>query len=236
MLNTKTLDELFGDRIAPDGNLVRDNFSRWFGKSKAVDDDGAPLRLFHGTACDFDIFQNSDRGLFFTQQPDAASAFALGTEDGDGARVLPVYLRLENPLVTDQSWLKNFEASHRQLVHSAALAGRGNKGSFVENFEDSELWARQLVVKKALHLGYDGLIIPLDMLPVEHLDGDWELQTSFVVFHASQAKSATGNSGLFQTEDCCLIDQPDLRQLRAVAARSWLADSMAPAHAKAPTC
>ena len=94
MLNARALDQLFGKRIAPDGNLVRDNFSRWFGKSKAVDDNGTPLRLFHGTACDFDAFQHADHGLFFTQQADAASAYAMGSAEGDDARVLPVYLRL----------------------------------------------------------------------------------------------------------------------------------------------
>lgn len=236
MLNAKALDALFGDRLAPDGSLVRENFAKWFGQSKAVDNNGTPLRLFHGTACDFDAFQNADHGLFFTQQPDAASAYALGTEEGDDARVLPVYLRLENPLVTDQAWLKNFEIDHLALIHAAAIASKGTKGSFVEDFEDSENWARQLVIKEALRLGHDGLILPQDLLPVEHLEGDWDLQTSYVVFDASQVKSALGNSGLYHTKNCCLIDQPDLRQLRAVAARSWLADAMAPAYAKAPTC
>ena len=71
----------------PDPSLVigperSKNFQNWFGDSKAVDDRGNPLTLYHGTTHDFKSFDadtgNKDnyfgRGIYLTSSPDDASA------------------------------------------------------------------------------------------------------------------------------------------------------------------
>lgn len=78
--------------------------------SKVVDADGKPLVVYHGTRADvtrFDInaprnmaaFRDA-QGFYFTSYPEDASAY---TEDkdgdpADGANVMPVYLKMVNPL------------------------------------------------------------------------------------------------------------------------------------------
>lgn len=83
-------------------------FKRWFGDSKVVDDSGAPLVMYHGTGADFEAFsddkfgQTDDGwyglGFYFTQATDgdySVNHYA----PREGGAVMPVYLRMENPLV-----------------------------------------------------------------------------------------------------------------------------------------
>lgn len=78
--------------------IVEDeDFKAWFDGSKAVDSGGRPLKLYHGTTANFDQFdprQGIGGANWFTADPDAASMYAYG----DGARLHPVYLKMENPL------------------------------------------------------------------------------------------------------------------------------------------
>lgn len=50
--------KLFGDRLAPNGSLVADNFASWFGGSRILDAFGAPLVVYHGTKADFSAFES----------------------------------------------------------------------------------------------------------------------------------------------------------------------------------
>jgi hypothetical protein len=73
------------------------------------DENGSPLRLFHGTTRDFVGFRETElRSVgFHFGDPDQANHFAR--TDSPGARILPVYLRSKRPLdVTgsDFGWLK----------------------------------------------------------------------------------------------------------------------------------
>lgn len=45
--------ERFGDRVAPNGRPVYQNFVAWFGDSKVVDEDGQPRTVYHGTTRNF---------------------------------------------------------------------------------------------------------------------------------------------------------------------------------------
>ncbi len=77
-------------------------FLRWFGQSKAVDDAGNPRIYYHGTRADFNEFRPGSvgelgAGIYFSASPEDASDFADDGEPGNGARVIPVYLRIINP-------------------------------------------------------------------------------------------------------------------------------------------
>lgn len=92
-------------------------FKRWFGASKVVDADGKPLVVYHGTGVGFTEFSLSNAregshsrragALFFSTDPSVANAYAGPPWDEEGAiqdqggAVLPVYLRVENPMVSD---------------------------------------------------------------------------------------------------------------------------------------
>lgn len=89
-------------------------FKRWFGDSKVVDGEGKPLVMYTGTSKDVDFraFKMPRNGVWFTRDPHEASTYAgendsMGHRWEDGrpvpkntaSRVIPAYLKAENPLV-----------------------------------------------------------------------------------------------------------------------------------------
>ena len=78
------------------------NLAAFMQGSKVVDEQGAPLRVFHGTAADVQAFapERSADGVFhFATDPELANRFAASRamDGGRGANVLPVYVALRNP-------------------------------------------------------------------------------------------------------------------------------------------
>lgn len=194
-----SLIDLFGDRIAPDGAFVRDNFLRWFQASKVVDDAGHPLIVFHGTASDFLGFEGSHVGsrhvdlevgevFYFSTDRETASWYAQSANEQakGGGNVRPVYLSLQNPLIVD-------------------FQGTGIE-TLAEDIEQAKLD------------GHDGLIA--------HRYDDGTESTHCIAFSPMQIKSALGNSGLYDPANPDTSDLPTPAQ-RAVSASSWLSNQEA---------
>lgn len=86
-----------GERIAKSEPALR-NFWNWFGDSYAVDEDGRPLVVYHGTDAEFDTFdiEKSNNGVY-------GKGFYFGytrrIPEAHGKIVLPVYLKIEKPLM-----------------------------------------------------------------------------------------------------------------------------------------
>lgn len=68
-------------------------------QTKATDDAGAPVRVFHGTGATFDLFKPQQRGqgLYFSTNPNIASQYA----GGEAPQVRPAFLDIRNPLEID---------------------------------------------------------------------------------------------------------------------------------------
>jgi hypothetical protein len=170
-------------------------FKRWFGDSKVVDAEGNPLVVYHGTASDFDVFDEDQagrnypttggrRGFFFTSSPSTASVYAekpafayLDPADaenadfGEGtANIMPVYLSLQNPIVvnTKQGADKYFDYNRDKLY------------------------------ERAEKVGADGIIV------------NGSNRKLYIAFEPEQIKSATGNSGEFGENRSILksVDRP----------------------------
>ncbi len=92
-----------GDRIAKSKEAL-ENFYRWFGDSKVVDKQGRPLVVYHGTNKKFDTF---DKGKIGKKHKDLyqGKGFYFTSEYYDaqnyGRRIMPVYLKIENPALSD---------------------------------------------------------------------------------------------------------------------------------------
>lgn len=87
---------------APAGDQTQtEAFKRWFKGSKAVDADGKPLVVYHGTGADIEVFNVSERGEFgggIYLTPDTKGASDYATYRGQGpANVMPVYVSIKNP-------------------------------------------------------------------------------------------------------------------------------------------
>lgn len=119
-------------------------FKAWFGKSVVTEDGkagGEPRVVYHGTGQrdDFSEFSWSDRGIWFTEDNEEASYYANWSDDsGRGkARVMPVYLAIENPYIPTRREVRDWR----------------DATSADEGFEQVE----RDIVKKAKERGHDGI-------------------------------------------------------------------------------
>jgi hypothetical protein len=99
--DTITIDGVERSTVNSNGQKIAqtkeglENFWRWFGESKVVDENGKPLVVYHGTNADFEAFDSSfqsqynqyGNGFFFTENKEIA--------DNYGDITLPVYLKAE---------------------------------------------------------------------------------------------------------------------------------------------
>lgn len=125
--------------------LDNPNFVKWFGKSTVKDETGAPLRVYHGTGENFDVFDagktnlsprgnSGSLGFYFTGSPQEASHYASGYPDS-GA-VVPAYLSIRNPKIIERE-----SSLWDKILNSRA---------------DAKSAKESLMIK-----GYDGAITPL---------------------------------------------------------------------------
>lgn len=154
-------------------------FKKWFGDSKVVDADGKPMVMYHGTAKDFDAFDNSKtgandmglwgRGHYFASTPTSANSYAL--RQGDGARVIQAYVSIQNPLVLRIG--DDLVTRLRDGTNTRDLIGQNLDGSKIKAI--------------AMDGGHDGVI----QIKPNGSIGD------VVAFRPAQIKSAIGNNGDF---------------------------------------
>lgn len=174
-----------------------DNFKNWFGDwknkpeeaSKVVDEEGEPLRLYHGTMGKFNEFDkgkigssNNGEGAFFvTGDKEAASEYAIMNYSGnakESPNVMPVYVDVKNPFV---SKIKQYS--------TAAISKE---------------------VRTAKEAGHDGVVFP-------NLKGFGE-EGQIAVFSPNQIKSATGNSGAFSKSTNDIRGSSALKTMAATGA------------------
>lgn len=129
-----------GDRIAKSKEAL-ENFYRWFGDSKVVDKQGRPLVVYHGTNKKFDAF---DKGKIGKKHKDLyqGKGFYFTSEYYDaqnyGRRIMPVYLKIENPALSDYN-LKpendGISAAHGVWVafNPNQIKSTSNRGTYSES-------------------------------------------------------------------------------------------------------
>jgi hypothetical protein len=182
-------------KLAVNGVPVCENFGRWFGDSKVVDERGEPLICFHGTASPsftrggtrdrFATTNGMGEGAYFTPSAAHASEYArMDAEVGDGdAAVIPVYLAIQHPALL----IDGFASQSISPDRKAELVAAGHDGVF--------------------GLNAHGEVIEI------------------VAFAPEQIKSAIGNSGLYlDTPHLCDTLPIFLREIAAQwdPAEPWL--------------
>jgi len=136
----KTVYNSNGDRIAKSKEALR-NFYNWFGDSKVVDKQGRPLVVYHGTNKKFDTFDKSKigkkhknlyqgKGFYFTSEYYEAQGY--------GKRLMPVYLKIENPALSDYNIKPEndgISAAHGVWVafEPNQIKSTSNRGTFSES-------------------------------------------------------------------------------------------------------
>lgn len=169
-------------------------FKDWFGQSQLVDDDGAPLVLYHGTNTEFTQFDESavnsrfpfSFGFHFTNSQNEASIYADSVTNAaegfnpasrfakppmEGGTVMPVYLRAENPLIINTDMM------------TASIEADVNREQILARLEEAQ----------SAGAPYDSVIIKRER-------GDEYDVINVIVFDPTQIKSAIGNVGSFDRD------------------------------------
>lgn len=186
-------------------------FKRWFGDSVIADKKGEPKLVYHGTSVpkDFDIFKAKEIGFHFgtkEQANEILERHEYQSGDSENQRVIPVYLRVENPL--------RVEGEGSWTAQRVQYAIRGLDGFSNEEVKSATTLEklRTLIESK----GYDGLVYKnagevkgltelqkkLDAGKASQAEFE-KLQAtgddSYIVWHPEQVKSAF-NRGTFDNE------------------------------------
>ena len=156
-----------GKKIAYSEKSLR-MFYEWFGDSKAVNEKGEPINLYHGTRFDFSAFDGT-KPIFLSDNRDVAVWFAIYGKGNSAGNIKTVYAKLENPLVID---------------------AKGNMFGDID-FEGYRFNA-ETIASIAKERGYDGLIIN----NVKEAGSEEILSNDYVAFSPNQIKS-TSNRGTF---------------------------------------
>lgn len=203
-------------------------FKKWFGDSKVVDAKGNPLVVYHGTNADFVKFSEekigrfdngyAGHGFYFAKTPMKAGNYArdnYGMSYPYTGSIMPVYLRMENPIDSEsmvdeemRAWVEDninsqavepIDDGFSSLLDSMGIdlpeksrnkVQRGTVRGMLKYITQKEL------TQYLMSRGYDGILF----------------FDEFVVFSPSQIKSAIGNNGEFDPSN------PDIRFSRTIIA------------------
>ncbi|WP_018865146.1 hypothetical protein [Thioalkalivibrio sp. ARh3] len=167
-----------------------ENFWRWFGDSQVVDGQGRPKAMYHANLADFAEFDRAmvrsrypySIGFHFTDAQWEANAYtqeregpgADGLRTQEGANVMPVYIKAENPLVIQTN------------QPAASMEADLNRGEIID----------QLLQSRRTGNPYDAVII-------ERRDQSGQAEqdhSNVIAFDSAQIKSAIGNLGTFDPD------------------------------------
>ena len=180
-----------GERIAQSEAALR-NFYKWFGNSNAVDEQGRPIVVYHGSGSRFKKFKEQSN-TFFTDNKNVAKSYS------ERSIVYNVYLKMENPLVVDA---KGNYYDHIPLPENISEKEMlGDMYSVYERFgqvgKENPDTSADLLGFYARKKGYDGVIIKNVIDAATFLK---ETGTDYITFDNKQIKS-TKNRGTFSETD-----------------------------------
>lgn len=112
-------------------------FKHWFAKSKAINKNGKPLVLFHGTWREFETFNVPAHGVYFT------SFFQVAQTYGE---VISAYLSIQQPLVLDFEGESDMGDDYNIEEEALFAKQEGFDGLIVYNSFDGENFLDQFVV------------------------------------------------------------------------------------------
>lgn len=140
-------------RAAGDSARRASAFAAWFGASRIVDEDGAPMVMYHGSYKDFAAFDRMASawrgpsidmvGSWFSSNPGDGGAGMYAS--GAGAAIYPVYLRVTRPRYFD---------SFREMLNAMHEA-EGRDPAQHTNGKGSPEGLRELLKAQ----GYDGIAL-----------------------------------------------------------------------------
>lgn len=212
----------------PKGKLKTDQteteaFKKWFSDSKVIDESGKPKIVYHGTNQSFNIFNVSDVGIHAGTMDQANSR--KGEKNSGEFRVMPLYMRINNPLrlKDSPSWKdpvfylqKTGIAEHLSAPLVKKITGFYDelKGIDLKSVQGQEqalemaMGINRRVARELKAQGYDGIVYK-NTHDGTSLENKMREDDAWIVFDPEQIKSATTNNGNFDSSN------PDIRYSRS---------------------
>lgn len=208
--------------VAP---VESENFKQWFGQSKVIDENGMPLVVYHGTKASVDFtefrptYWRKNVAGYFALDPSYADLFADSTKDP--SRVIPVFLRIEDPYDVSSFTAREhiplsvyFEQIPEDDLIQAIdqISDEGQREAIYKwlrqdwtgTTRNPWQWSNNSGVREVLqNLGYDGIIHN------EHWDKfNWDtgedltkVSKAYLIFDSNQAKSVFNDGGFSRQTD-----------------------------------
>ena len=211
--------DLAAAKVKPDASKQTETpeFKAWFSGSKVVDEDGKPLVVYHGSGRDFHDF-DTDKMLQLGSHFGTVDVANQAAENrGADANVKSCYLSIQNPIRlhdwvewSPETIARSLKAEHKIDIGKpktpndvkAALMKLGYDGVvYLNRCEVPKLTAQS--ISQRLAMADKELYTATD---AEYKKAIPEATDSWIAFHPTQIKSATGNSGKFDPSD------PDIRK------------------------
>jgi hypothetical protein len=169
-----------------------------------VDENGEPLVVYHGTSEDFTSFDPKEDGgqhdaIWFTDNPDIANFHALKWTTRTGANVMPLFLRLTKPLVTNA----NGKLRDTAFVNTAKQQERD--GVIYQNANDAKAGNGTLFV------AFD----PTQIKSATANTGTYSNETGYIRY--SFAPDTTPNTPSSTVDNRSSIDYPSLSGISSTA-------------------
>jgi len=142
-----------GEPIAADSEEIED-FWKWYGNSVLVDETGCPVTLYHGTPEIFEDFRIHDIGVHFGTLEQARHRGRSKSSDA-GFRLIPAFIRLENPLRTADAgcWF-----SANQTIEKIDIALKRLKAPPLPTFSGDRIERLAQAREELTARGFDGLV------------------------------------------------------------------------------
>lgn len=164
-----------GDRIAKSKEAL-ENFYKWFGDSKVVNEKGEPLVVYHSTNAEFDTFSKRKqkggvfaKGFYFSKIKERTTPY--------GIKTLSTYLKMKNPFIIENGDGLSSAIANQLEITKKEIAKKYGHDRYYENFPTDTAYRNFLQDK-----GYDGIVS--------------EATQEIVVFEPNQIKSVE-NKGQF---------------------------------------
>lgn len=175
-------------------------FRAWFGDSKVVDENGAPLVVYHGTGADITAFDEGAVGANFGDE--AGFYFTNNTRHSEGGNG-----RVYEDMTSAGAYAKNAEGApnimpvYVALQHPKIIEGRSDGGGVLSLIETPTYSAGQALLD-ALDEGFDGIIVRDTATTF-----NGRPETVVIASRPEQIKSATGNRGTYDPSDPNILHQ-----------------------------
>ena len=198
-------------QATPEQNAQTPAFRKWFGNSKAVDENGQPQVYYHGTAQDFDSF-NPDIATFVTPSTEFANKY---TTRGESPNVIPLFVKAERPF--DPESVDDRMAVLEKVFELATTKDVSPNGERLAEIDPEDVGHLvSLAVLDAMmenpETSWQAIETPLVQEAIKAVGHDSFYVTeegvkNLAVFSPKQVKSAVGNVGAFSSDSTNILEQ-----------------------------